>query len=100
MAPWPGKRRLSVVTACMRSDGSPTFAINEVMVTAEEAENGIHYYVVEGQLLSAGYEEPMVHWDEDEAPPFLHAAVRQHLGLPPAVTDPNPISAEKCPCPA
>ena len=28
-----------------------------------------------------GYEEPFVHFATGESPPFLHAAVRSHLGL-------------------
>lgn len=98
MAAWPGKRLITVVTACMRSDGLPTFALNEVVVTSEEADNGIHYYVAEGQLLSAGYEEPMVHFGEDEPPAFLHAAVRDYLGLPAVTASTPPVPSEEGPC--
>jgi hypothetical protein len=73
------KRPLIVVSACMRADGCPDFAVTQVAVTHEEAENGIHYYLVEAELLEAGYEEPFVHFDEDEAPAFLLSAVQQHL---------------------
>ena len=75
---------MAIVTACMARDGVPTFALTEVAVTAEEAANGVHFYLAEAQLLTDGYEEPFVHFGPDEAPPFLHAAVRQHLGLAPA----------------
>ena len=74
-----GKRPITVVTACMRADGTPDFALTEVEVTTEEAENGIHYYLVEADLLEAGYEEPFVHYDEDESPAFLFPAVKQYL---------------------
>ncbi len=75
------KRKIAIVSACMRRDGTPAFALNEVAVTADEQENGIHYYLAEAQLLEDGFEEPFVHFDENEAPAFLHAAVRQHLGV-------------------
>ncbi len=78
---WEGKRPVPVVSACMTREGLPTFALNTAEVTAEEAENGIHFYLVEADLLLAGYEEPFVHFPLDEAPAFLHPAVREHLGL-------------------
>jgi hypothetical protein len=87
------KHRIAVVSASMNRDGTPALALTEVAVTAEEAENGIHYYLVEAELLEAGYEEPFVHFDRGEAPPFLHPAVRQYLGLPPAGTEPIPVTS-------
>jgi len=86
------KRPVAVVSACMRADGCPDFALNVAEVTAEERDNGIHYYLVEADLLQAGYEEPFVHFDSDEAPDFLHAAVRQYLGLPPAEPQPHLVA--------
>ena len=78
--PYQGEKRpVTVVTACMRADGCPDFALTRVEVTQEEAENGIHYYLVEAELLEAGYEEPFVHFDSDEAPAFLLPAVQEHL---------------------
>src|SRR4051812_2768926 len=79
MASWHGKRTVVVVSACMRADGTPAFALNSVEVTRDEAENGIHYYLAEAELLEAGFEEPFVHFDETEAPPFLVPAVTEHL---------------------
>jgi hypothetical protein len=87
MSNWIGRRRIAIVTACMNANGSPEFVLNEVTVTQEEAENGIHYYLAEAELFIGGYEEPFVHFDQDEAPAFLHPAVRKHLGLPPAGLD-------------
>jgi hypothetical protein len=72
MANGPDKRPIAVVSACMNADGTPAFAWNEVYVGSDEAENGLHYDLVEIQLLKAGYEEPFVHFDEHEAPAFLH----------------------------
>jgi len=69
------------VTACMTRDGLPAFAINEVEVTQDQIDNGIHYYLAEADLLQAGYEEPFVHFSQDEAPSFLHPAVRQYLAF-------------------
>ncbi|HKB35756.1 MAG TPA: hypothetical protein VKD72_04835 [Gemmataceae bacterium] len=74
-----GKHPVAVLSACMRSDGLPDFALTEVEVTPEQAENGIHYYLVEAHLLEAGYEEPFVHFAESEAPAFLFPAVKQYL---------------------
>jgi hypothetical protein len=76
---WHGKRSIAVVTAYMRHDGIPDFKLNEVEVTHEEYENGVHYYLAEAPLIQAGFDEPFTHFDEYEAPPFLLPAVRQHL---------------------
>ena len=46
----------------------------------EQIDNGIHYYLAEAELLENGFEEPFVHFDENESPPFLHPAVRDYLG--------------------
>jgi hypothetical protein len=75
------KRSIVIVTACMRVDGLSTFARTEVEVTDAEAENGIHYYLAEAQLLEQGFEEPMVHFTQDEAPAFLFPAVQEFLEL-------------------
>jgi hypothetical protein len=92
--PWSGKRTIAVVSACMTPEGTPAFALNQVAVTQDEAENGIHYYLVEADLLEAGFEEPFVHFDEGEAPAFLHSAVRRHLAnLQPTN---NPLEESLC----
>jgi hypothetical protein len=99
MANLPDKRPIAIVSACMTSNGLPTFAHNVVEVTQEEAENGIQYYLVEADLLQAGYEEPFVHFGADEAPAFLHSAVRQYLGLAPNTgkpANPTPLEEAKC----
>ena len=89
MFPPQDQRTIAVVSACMRSDGLPAFAMTEVVVTEDEAENGVHFYLVEAELLKSGYEEPFVHFAERESPAFLHDAVRHHLDLPPAVSEPT-----------
>jgi hypothetical protein len=66
----------SVVTACMTRQGTPTFVLTSVAVTEEELRNGIQYDLADSQLLIDGYEEPFVHFDQDEAPPFLLPGVR------------------------
>jgi hypothetical protein len=93
MPHWKGKRSLAIVSACMNADGTPALTLNQVEVTQEEAENGIHYYLVEADLLEAGFEGHFVPFDELEAPFFLHTAVRAYLGLTFAVPTENP------PCP-
>lgn len=81
----------------LTSNGTPTFALNTVEVTDDEKENGIHYYLAEAELLQARYEEPFVHFDQEEAPAFLHPAVRQHLALQRRQTAPHPKEAVACP---
>jgi len=71
----------------MRVDGIPTFALTDVAVTPEEAENGVHYYLTELQLQALGYEEPYVHFDRSESPAFLFPAVRQFLEAEAVVPD-------------
>jgi len=82
MTAWQGKRTIAVVAACMTAHGTPDFALSNVEITHEEYQNGFHYTLVEDRLVEAGYEEPFVHFDEMEAPAFLHAAVRQYLNVP------------------
>jgi hypothetical protein len=86
------KQPITVVSAVMRADGQPDFALTEVEVTADERANGVHYSLVEADLVQAGYDEPFVHFAPEESPPFLHPAVRQYLGLPP-VEDRQPQPA-------
>jgi hypothetical protein len=81
MPHWEGKRPVQIVTACMCADGTPDFVLNRVEVTFEEYENGIHYYLAEAELLENKYEEPFTHFDEFEAPAFLHPAVERYLGI-------------------
>ena len=66
-----------VITACMTRQGTPTFVLTKVAVSEQELQNGIQYDLVESQLFIDRYEEPFVHFDQDEAPPFLLPAVRQ-----------------------
>jgi len=95
MSTSPEKHSVAIVSACMRVDGTPHLALTEVSVTLEEAENGIHYYLAEAELLDAGYEEPMVHFGPEEAPAFLHEAVRLHIGLSPTVNEPITLTVVK-----
>jgi hypothetical protein len=77
----------TLVTACMRVNGTPTFAMTDVSVTPEEAENGVHFYLAELQLQTQGFEEPYVHFDQSESPAFLFPAVRQFLDAESVVPD-------------
>jgi hypothetical protein len=74
-----GKGTVAIVTACMRSDGLPDFALTEIQVSPEEYQNGVHYDRAEARLRERGYEEPFVHFEELEAPAFLLPAVRRYL---------------------
>jgi hypothetical protein len=82
------RRSIAVVSAVMKKDGFPDLVLNEVFATQEEIDNGMHYYFVEAELLQAGFEEPFVHFADGESPSFLHPAVREYLGLSPAVDEP------------
>ena len=79
MAVRPDQHRMTIVSACMRQDGLPTFALTEVHVSEAEVDDGVHLDLAEAQLLRQGLEEPFVHFPESEAPPFLHDAVRRNL---------------------
>jgi hypothetical protein len=76
-----GKGPVSIVSACMRADGLPDFALTEVEVTPAEYDDGVHYGLADEALAARGYDEPYVHFAEPEAPAFLLPAVRQYLGL-------------------
>ena len=97
MSPPEEKRHVTVVTACMTRTGLPAFAVNQVEVSPEEYDNGLHYYFAEADLLEAGYEEPFLHFPDRESPSFLHPAVRQYLGMPPWVVHRNPSENRRPP---
>ena len=77
--PWPGKRTLTVVTACLNAAGSPDLALTEVEVTHDEYTDGVHCELVEKQLIADGYEEPFVCFDDGPAAHLLVPVVRQYL---------------------
>jgi hypothetical protein len=81
---------ITIISACMRSDASPTFVRTEVDVTSDERDNGVHYYLAEAQLIEAGYEEPFVHFDDREVPVFLAAAITDSVVA--SMTVPDPIT--------
>lgn len=80
------KGSVTVVSACMRPDGLPDFAITEVQVTPEEYENGVHYDLVDKALIERKFEEPFLHFDEVDAPAFLLPAVREMVAASEADT--------------
>jgi len=65
----------------MTTDGLPDFAMTTVAVTEDERENGVQYLLAEADLAERGFEEPMVHFDGVEAPPFLVPAVCNYLHI-------------------
>ena len=91
MSQRPDQRPLAIVSACMTAQGLPEFVLTTVEVTQAQIENGVHYYLAEGELLERGYEEPFVHFDESESPPFLHAAVRDYLCSSSPTSNPSEI---------
>jgi hypothetical protein len=74
------KRPITIVSAVMRQDGFPDFAVTQVEVTEEEYANGAHIDLAVADLLAAGFEEPFVHFPDREAPSFLLPAVKEYLG--------------------
>lgn len=90
MSPASGKRRVTIASACMTAQGSPTFVLQDVQVTAEEFENGLHYAIAEDWLTEAGYDEPSVHFADEEMPAFLLDALKQQVAQ--ALAVPNPIT--------
>ncbi|OAI47276.1 hypothetical protein AYO44_09855 [Planctomycetaceae bacterium SCGC AG-212-F19] len=96
MPEWQGNRLITVVSACMAADGTPTFALNEVEVRFDEYEKGVHYDLVEELLQVARYEEPYVHFDENEAPHFLIAAVTELLVARWSLPEPITEIVEEC----
>jgi len=56
------KRTVTVISACMTAQGTPTFVPQALRVTAEEYENGLHYALAEDWLTDAGFDEPFVHF--------------------------------------
>ena len=91
MSAWTGKRKLTVVTACLNASGTPDFALTEVEVTHTEYANGVHCDLAEERLAAAGYEEPYLHFVEEDAPEFLVPAVRQYLGATDTLQPDHPI---------
>jgi hypothetical protein len=79
MANGRSKRTILVITACMTPQGLPDFALSTVEVTPDEFDNGAHYALAELLLGARGYEEPYVHFEQQEAPPFLVPAVQAYL---------------------
>jgi hypothetical protein len=93
MNPWPGKRTLVIVTACLNAGGEPDLTLTEVDVTYAEYADGVHCERVEEQLVAAGYEEPFLHFDEGQPSQFLVPAVRQYLATANSV--PEPMTAHR-----
>ena len=91
MSAWTGKRKLTVVTACLNAGGTPDFALTEVEVTHAEYANGVHCDLAEQRLVAAGHEEPFLHFDELDGPAFLVPAVRQYLGAADTLQPDQPL---------
>jgi hypothetical protein len=87
MNPWPGRRPLAIVTACLNAAGIPDLAVTEVAVTYAEYADGVHCEQVEAQLVAADYEEPFLHFDEGPAAQALLPAVQQYLATALLVPD-------------
>ncbi|MBL8792795.1 MAG: hypothetical protein JNM56_02715 [Planctomycetia bacterium] len=86
------KRTVTIASACMPRQGTPTFVLQDLQVTTEEYENGLHYALAEDWLTDAGYDEPFVHFADEEMPAFLLDALKQQvaqaLSLPDPITEP------------
>ena len=82
MLPWPGKKKLRIVTACLNASGTPDLTLNEVEVRYDEYIEGVSCDLVEERLREQGFEEPFLHFDDHNAPPFLLPAVERYLSKP------------------
>jgi hypothetical protein len=78
----------------MARDGTPDFALNEVEVTHDEYENGVHYDLVEDRLKDADFDEPYLHYDQFDMPDFLLPAIKQYLGMTADAAEPVALSQE------
>ena len=90
------KQTTVVITACMKGNGLPVFALSEVAVVQEEMGNGVHYYLAEADLLARGFEEPMVHFEQQEMPASLFATIRRHLEAGPDSAQKPNLACEPC----
>ena len=81
MLPWPGKKKLRVVTACLNASGMPDLTLHEVEVSYDEYTDGVSCDLVEERLREQGFDEPFLHFDEHDAPPFLVPAVQHYLSV-------------------
>ena len=70
------RRWTRVVSACINAAGRPDFALS----TLPAATAG-DYEAIEEQLRQRGYECPFVHFDENEAPPYLFPAVESYFQI-------------------
>ena len=86
------KRSIEIVSACTNANGCPDFALTVVQATCEENANGSHYDLAAAELMKSAFEPPFIHFDVDEAPAFLHPAVRHYLGLPPVKSEPASLN--------
>ena len=63
--------KVLVITFCHDSNGAPTAVAMFCQATAKRVREGEHYERVFAALQIRGYEAPMVHFDEMEAPKWM-----------------------------
>jgi hypothetical protein len=91
MPPWPGKRRLPIVTACLNVAGDPDLALTEVELSHAEYADGVHCEQVEDRLIALGYSEPFVHFDQQPVFEFLVPIVRRYLAAAAGTARPSHV---------
>jgi hypothetical protein len=71
--------KIAVITACTYASGGPGFAYSEHEVTQAQYDEGEHYEQASAEALDKGYEEPFVHFDENDGPDWLFASHRRDM---------------------
>jgi hypothetical protein len=72
-------RDVVLIAACRNGDGNPDFAVVVVHCTQDSVRSGLHYDEAALLLEDAGYEEPFVFFDENNAPDWLKANVTRRI---------------------
>lgn len=71
------QKKVDVVTACCDADGEPVLVINTVLADENEIALGDHYDRAARLLRNRGYQQPFVHFDEEDGPTWLLEAMRK-----------------------
>lgn len=65
------KKKVAVITACCDANGKPVLVLNEVLADENDLALGCHYDRVAQKLRNRGYNQPFVHFDEQDGPAWL-----------------------------
>ena len=71
------KKKIDVVTACCDALGKPVLVMNTVMADENEVAACCHFDRAARLLRNRGYQQPFVHFDEEDGPTWLLEAMRK-----------------------